>query len=298
MGPLLLSRRPGPRLLFWIGLVVLALVLTSGSPITGAASASPASGGTQTHGRPLLPQVERTNYTVPDAPTNVTSYVQVSQPPLLPGTAPVVVTLFNGSEGTVGYRQGQIALPVTPALGWALIELNFTTAVTGGIFDTDYNVWVNNAMILFGTLPEYGTSTVLKNVTEYQSLLTGESHWTFRHPHDCTGPCSFTSSVELLFYPARQPANYGLPDEVVPLWNYSAPVLAPGHEANTTVVTVPSDVTRAVLEVYPYGYGVDEFWYADEPSFRMVNLSVGGRGLAELLPFPSRKPRAGVTSRV
>lgn len=286
MGPLPITHRPGPRLLLGIALVVLTLVLSSGGPLTGTASASPSPGAAQAEGHPLLPQVERTNYTVPDAPTNETSYVQVSQPPLLPGTAPVVVSLFNGSEGTVGYRQGEVSLPTTPATGWALIELNFTTAVTGGIFDTDYNVWVNNVMILFGTLPEYGTSTVLKNVTEYQSVLAGESHWIFRHPHDCTGACSFTSSVELLFYPARQPAGYGLPNEVLPLWNYSAPVLQPGHEANTTVVTVPSDVTKAVLEVYPYGYGVDEFWYADEPSFRMVNLSVGGRGLAELLPFP------------
>ena len=286
MGPLPITHRPGSRLLLGIALVVLTLVLSSGGPLTGTASASPSPQATQVEGHPLLPQVERTNYTVPDAPTNETSYVQVSQPPLLPGTAPVVVTLFNGSEGTVGYRQGEVSLPATPATGWALIELNFTTAVTGGIFDTDYNVWVNNVMILFGTLPEYGTSTVLKNVTEYQSVLAGESHWIFRHPHDCTGACSFTSSVELLFYPARQPADYGLPNQVLPLWNYSAPVLQPGHEANTTVVTVPSDVTKAVLEVYPYGYGVDEFWYADEPSFRMVNLSVGGRGLAELLPFP------------
>ena len=286
MGTLSAARRSSPLIPLAVGLVALLLVLSSGIPSTEAPASPPSPGGPHTNGRVLLPLVDRSNYTIPDSPTNASSYVQVSQPPLLPGTPPVTVTLFNGSEGTVGYRQGEVSLPATPVTGWALIELNFTTAVTGAIFDTDYNVWVNNVMILFGTLPEYGTATVLKNVTEYQSILAGESHWAFRHPHDCTGPCSFTSSVELLFYPAREPVNYGLPDSVLPLWNYSAPVLRPGQETNTTLVTVPSDVTRAVLEVYPYGYGVDEFWYADEPSFRMVNLSVGGRGLAELLPFP------------
>ncbi len=272
-----------------VAIAVTFLMVSSGAaaPLEGDTPVSPRA-AVQPLPAGISPSpIVRSNYTVPDAVSNNSSYVQVSEAPLAPPTVPIVVPLFVGNEGSIGYRQGGVTLPTAPAQGWGLIELNFTTSVTGTIFDTDYNVWVNNVMILFGTLPEYGSSTVLKNVTEYQSILSGPSHWIFRHPHLCSGPpCTFTSSLELLFYPALVPAHYDLPTTVLPLWNYSSPVLQPGQETLTTSVNVPADTYRAVLELYPYGYGVDEFWYADEPSFRVVNISVGGTGLAQVLPFP------------
>jgi hypothetical protein len=219
--------------------------------------------------------------TVPDAQTVNTSYVSAEEPPILPPTTPTIVTLFTGTESAASFG-GNFSAPPMPLGGWGMIELNFTTSLTGTVYDVGYFVWLNNVDVLFGTLPEYGQATVLKNITEYESAIQGTVQWDVHH-NACLPSCTVTT-LSLSFYPAAPgfPAP-AAPNEVLPIWNTT---LSSSEENNTTVAAVPTDTTRAVLEVYPYGYGVDEFWYMNEPSFRAVNISVDGRNLAYILPFP------------
>lgn len=270
----------------WIaGAIAVAIVgvLLAGS-CSGSVSPASTSGLTPSV-RPAAPASQPPrdlNLTSSDGAADPSSYVTVQETPIPPPTVPQVVTLFSGSEPS-GVMVGHFPAPRAPGGGWGMVEVNFATTVTGELYDTDYNVWMNNVLVLFGTLPEYGTATVIKDITEYESVLSGTVTWELRHPHDCVTVCTFVSSLTLRFFPAvgAPPAE---PNAVVPVWNYTT--LEPGKEANTVTVTVPADTEQAALEVYPYGYGVDEFWYADEPQFRAVNISVGGTPVAYVLPFP------------
>jgi hypothetical protein len=245
-------------------------------PRSEGPSPSVVSGGT------TPPAAHDVNLTTADAPSGSSSYVTAQEAPIPPPTAPLVVSLFSGAEPS-GIMAGHLMAPRAPPGGWGMVEVNFTTTVTGELYDTDYNVWLGGVLVLFGTLPEYGTATVLKDITEYESVLSGNVSWELRHPHDCVSTCTFTSALSLRFYPAAgfAPAE---PNAVVQVWNYST--LEPGRESATATVTVPADTAQAYLEVYPYGYGADEFWYADEPQFRSVNISVGGTPVAYVQPFP------------
>ncbi|MEM4115410.1 MAG: peptide-N4-asparagine amidase, partial [Saccharolobus sp.] len=229
-------------------------------------------------------EIRFSNLTMPDVPSSEQSYYSVHELPLIPNTTPITFHLLNNFTG---YSTGGIfEAPPMPTGGWSLILLNFSISVKGELFDVDHNVWMNNIEVLFGTLPEYGTSTVLKNITEYEYALQGTVHWYVREPYGFISKnASHHVNLSVSFYPPvsgiKPPTE---PNMIIPLWNYTT--LSPTSETNTTIANIPTNTTRAILELYPYGYGVDEFWYADEPSFRAVNISVDNVSLAYALPFP------------
>ncbi|MEM3791069.1 MAG: peptide-N4-asparagine amidase [Thermoproteota archaeon] len=229
-------------------------------------------------------EVRFSNLTMPDAPNLEQSYYPVHELPLIPNTTPITYHLLNNFTG---YSTGGIFIaPPMPSGGWDLILLNFSISVTGGVWDVDHNVWMNNIEVLFGTLPEYGTATVLKNITEYEYALQGAVHWYVREPYGFVSKnASHHVYLSVSFYPPasgiKPPTE---PNMVIPLWNYTT--LNPKTETNTVIANIPTNTTRAILELYPYGYNVDEEWYADEPSFRAVNISVNNVSLAYALPFP------------
>lgn len=248
-----------------------------------------------TNAQPIYPVVDHAraptslNVTVPDSPSLASSYIQASQPPVTPPTLPYHFTLFSKNITTTsgpGIFSSEFVAPPTPSMGWNLIALNLTASTGGTFFDTDYNVWMNNVTVLFGTLPEYGQYTIVKNITEYQSLFNGNVDWALRYPHGCVSSSCFRNvTLSITFYPATlfYPAVQE-PSQVIPLWNYTT--LTSRHDYTTVSATIPTDTTKVILEMYPYGYGVDEFWYADEPALRYVNLTVGGKDVAYVLPFP------------
>lgn len=266
-------------------------------------------------------------------PTVYGYYTAQAQPRLPTGVTATKIILYGGTEGQLlpepsdGIMGGEFKAPKMPSGGWGLILLNFTTlssAYNGsGVYDVDYNVFMNDITVLFGTLPESGTSIVLKNITEYESRLVGTVPYEIRHPHDCEAnstsdiaSCDYNSSISISFYPANPGAGFAAPHEpteVIPLWNYTKINGTTGYESNSTEATVPGNTTSAILQVYPYGYGYcqpsccttaegnecptnDEFWYSLEDNFeagdlRATEVSVtppGGASqpLAYVLPFP------------
>ncbi|HEU4731490.1 MAG TPA: peptide-N4-asparagine amidase, partial [Kofleriaceae bacterium] len=113
-----------------------------------------------------------------------------------------------------------------------------------------------------------------------------------------------TGSAELRFYPvARHRAAPRTPDAVLPLSN--SPVggtvaLATTDSALARTFTLPTNIERAVLDVYAQSQSADEFWYTCVPDelsatlqscgatgFREAEIAIDGRpaGVAPIFPW-------------
>lgn len=213
-----------------------------------------------------------------------TSAVFATPVPVPPPTTPIIETLPVGSSTCCFYSDF-----VAPTGPFALIELNYTGSASGGVYDSSYRAWVDGAPVLFGTTPEYGQWTVLKDITQYAALFQGTVNVTFILSAALLGG-SFSTAVSVLFYPVPAGATPPTtPNVVLPIWNTSYVTPAAGRTTLSADVTVPSNATNATLDLFAYGFQNDEFWYATEPTdkvFRDVQLSVDGTNVASVFPFP------------
>jgi hypothetical protein len=171
---------------------------------------------------------------------------------------------------------------------WGMILLNYTGQAVEGVYDSSYRASVAGVPVLFGTTPEYGQWTVLKDITVYESLLRGNVSVQFVLGAAVTSGY-FLTSFSISFYPLAPGASPPRePDRIVPLWPYTSETdTAP----NTTVMgTVPTDVVNATLELYAYGFtggaSDEEFWYTLTPPFREIQVQVNNTTFASVLPFP------------
>jgi hypothetical protein len=173
-------------------------------------------------------------------------------PPALPATVPTVVSVVSNGRGCCYY------VNQTPAGGpWDAVVLNYTGTAVGGLYDSSYQALVGGAQVLFGTTPEYGTWTVLQNITPYESLLEPGANFTFILRAALLGGY-FLTSVTLSFYPP--PAGAPVPSEpsaVVPIW--SKQFVKPTSPTITANATVPANASAATLELWAYGFQRDEF---------------------------------------
>ncbi len=216
---------------------------------------------------------------VPATSTLPVSALSAVPAPTPPPTTPVVMTVLANS--TTCCVQANFTAPNGT---WAMIVLNYTGEAIGGVYDSSYRAYVDQVQVLFGTTPEYGQWNVAKDVTAYSVLFRGTFNFTFLLGAATVGGY-FTSSVSLEFYPV--PAGAAPPVEpnvIVPLWHR---VFASTTTPSLAVsATVPQNVTNATLELWTYGFGPDEFWYTSQPNLRDLLVSVDGRPIVSVLPFP------------
>jgi hypothetical protein len=278
------------RALVGAAIVVVALLaIPAGLP--GAAPNSPAS---RAHpdlgsaplapvpsGRALLRGLFSHNVSVPGTSAPVSGY-QDTAPPPLPQTTPTVVSVVTNGRGCCDY------VNETPAGGpWDAVVLNYTGTAVNGVYDSSYRASVDGAQVLFGTTPEYGTWTVLDNLTEYESLLEPGANFTFILSAAVLAGGYFETSLTLSFYPA--PAGGPLPSEpteILPLWDEYIKPTEPIVSANATV---PRNASAAALELWTYGFGPnggDEFWWASRTPQRAIDVSLDGNPFAAVYPFP------------
>ncbi len=228
----------------------------------------------------------------------LSSYVPVGEFLPHPATTPVVVNLIPDNTNVTAHNSssifsGHFTAPTAPKGGWGMITVNFTRRVTGNVFDGNYGVWMNNVQVMFGTFPEYGLSSFVKNITEYESVMNGQVDWTLLYPVEVTlgvncvpayfaDSCDHYISLSLDFYPASgtPPPE---PTSIIPLWNLTS--LSTSSEIQSINATVPKNTVSAVLQVYQLGWSADESWYLDTPAFRAVNVTVDGVRLATILPY-------------
>ncbi len=199
--------------------------------------------------------------------------------PTPPATTPVVMTILTNSTNCC--VQANFTAPNGT---WAMILLNYTGEAIGGVYDSSYRAYVDQVQVLFGTTPEYGQWNVVQDLTRYTSLFHGTFNLTFLLGAATVGGY-FTSSVSLWFYPVPAGAAPPVePNEIIPLWHrVFASTTSPSLAA---AATVPLNTTNASLELWTYGFGPDEFWYTSQPNFRDLLVSVDGRPIVSVLPFP------------
>jgi hypothetical protein len=272
------------------GLVVLLLLVP---PAVGHPSATPALSPAlpRNHSVVLAPPptgAERIagllqhNFTARPSAGLPNSGYQETPPPPLPATTPTVIHVATLARGCCFY------VNQTPAGGpWDAVVLNYTGTISGTVYDSSYRAYIGNAQVLFGTTPEYGTWTVLQNVTEYESLLAPGANFTFILSAAVVSGY-FETSVTLSFYPP--PAGGPVPSEpskVVPIWTHQ--FVQASTPTITALGTVPANASAVSLELWAYGYGSssgDEFWWASATPQRAIEIAVDGAPFAAVYPFP------------
>ena len=248
--------------------------------------------------------------------------VTLDPPVPVPPTQPVVVTVAdkaafgNGPPpftSTVSLPQGK----------WAKVVLDVTGTESGRQFDRLCEVFDGASEIFLGVTPEptpAGISWhVQKDVTGYLPILTGSRTFStfvdnFLSSTDTGIP---TITVKLLFYPAggafrpatdASPASPALAGDAINETGPASPAQRPGvptqvvpilpagasNTLNTinsgqtlsATVTLPDNVTTAALDLYAVGQIGDEFWWAEQPSFREIEVSIDGKPAGVVWPYP------------
>ena len=207
------------------------------------------------------------------------SAIAESPPPEIPSTTPVVVSFLSNTR-TCCY-EGVFTPPAGP---FETIVLNYTGRAVLGVFDSSYRAYVGGAEVLFGTTPEYGTWTVLQNLSTYSSLFQAPVNFTFLLGAAVTNGY-FLTNVTISFYPVPTGGTPPpAPNEVLPIWSLQSVTSSSGRIfAN---VTVPTNTTAATLQLYLYGFGADEFWWAGTSPARVLEFGTNSTPLAAVMPFP------------
>lgn len=231
--------------------------------------------------RPAWNMTPAPGVVVPAARGLPVSAVPVEIAPELPSTTPTYLNLTRNLVDCC--FQQNVSLPSGT---WSRIVLNLTGWIQPSVYDSSYEMYIDQVPVVFGTTPEYGTWTVIEDLTEYSALLRGVANITFLLGAATLGG-EFLTNLSLVFYPVPAGAHPPRePDQFIPLW-YRAKFV-PTRLAWWQTTAVPSDVVNATLELWAYGFGADEFWYNAAPPaspYRALTVSIDGRAIATEYPF-------------
>ena len=181
----------------------------------------------------------------------------------------------------------------------------------GRQFDRTASIWIGGANVYFGTTAEPSRTVaptwhIENDLTDYSALLAASQPGMVQLDNLVNDMFTSTlhGSAELRFYPVdrRSPAPVAA-DAVFPLSNGptgGAVGLATTTSTLTRTFTLPTNVERAVLDVYAQSQSDDEFWYTCVPDelssplqscpgtgFREAEISVDGTpaGVAPIYPW-------------
>jgi hypothetical protein len=248
------------------------------------------------------------------APTVGSPNTATADPPVaVPDTVPCVVPLFSGltfadfSPKLFGY-----APPAGCAGPWAKVVLAADFSVTAGRqFDRTASIWVGGTNIYFGTTAEPSRTVapawhIESDLTDYSPLFrTAQSGMVqLDNLVNETFTGILSGAAELRFYPvARRAEPPRTADVVLPLSNGpngGTVGLATTASRLARTFTLPTNIERAVLDVYAQSQAGDEFWYTCVPDeltgplqscgatgFREAEITVDGRpaGVAPIYPW-------------
>jgi len=233
------------------------------------------------------------NTTIKDAAPSFTGYYSFSAyRPILPNITPenikIATNVVFNNTGPVPYTTSvQI-----PKGEFALELLNVSVKEYGGAqYDRPLYVFANGVPLFWGSTQEIANSTAVSDVTLFEKLLQGSVSFEIVLVNYYYAPAGITGvysvNVSLLLYPGAPPA--GLPNEFVPLWvnrfGYSAITLSSLSPSYTQSLELPNGTQRALALVYTEGGGLDEFWYANEPATRSIQLYYNSRLAAVFNPY-------------
>jgi hypothetical protein len=248
--------------------------------------------------------------------------VTLDPPVAIPPTQPVTVTVASNAAFGNG-PPPDVSTVTLPHGNWAKVVLDVTGTETGVQYDRLCEIFDGPSEIFLGVTPEPTpagiTWHVQKDVTGYLPILTGSRTFStyvdnYLNSTDTGIP---TMTVKLLFYPAGggfkaartaapdSPALAGdainedgpaapaqrpaVPTQVVPILPAGATntlnTINTGQTLTATV-TLPANVTTAALDLYAVGQIGDEFWWAEVPAFREIEVSIDGKPAGVVWPYP------------
>jgi hypothetical protein len=251
--------------------------------------------------------------------TSAQNSVTAAPPVSRPTTASCSVTLMNNQPFGVNFN-------VSPATGsvfftgsfspcmagpWAKVVLDWTGTVQAGRqFDRIAALWIGQNEVLRTSTPEPSAASsvtwhVDKDVSEYAALFTPSQTVAAQLTNYITGPYTSTIFITatLTFYaPSSSYPAAAHPDAVIPIstgsptspWWTVSDATAVG-----STVTLPTDLSHALLEVYATPHICDEFWYANPPpdyagptgscgtgAFQEIKVLIDGQLAGIAAPFP------------
>lgn len=284
-----------------------------------APTGSRGSGGGGVSGGGAATQSNQPEFSTVDNPTSLDPPVRV------PPTTPVVVTIADHAAFGNGPPPA-VTTTTLPSGRWAEVVLDVTGTEQGVQYDRLCEIFAGPSEIFLGVTPEPTAAGITwhieKDVTGYLPLLEGRQTFStyvdnYTNSTDTGVP---VITAKLLFYPAGggfQPVHTasitnpalggaainetgpaspavapGVPSQVVPLLPTGATKtlsLIGTNSQNTTVsatVSLPSDTSTLTLDLYAVGQIGDEFWWAESPAFREIEVSIDGTPAGVVWPFP------------
>jgi len=248
------------------------------------------------------------------APTVGSSNTAVADPPVaVPNTTPCVVPLFaNLTFADFSPKLFSFAPPAGCSAPWAKVVLAADFAVTAGRqFDRTASIWVGGTNVYFGTTSEPSAAVarswhIENDLTDYSALFRTAQPGMVQLDNlvNSTFTGILSGSGELRFYPvaprttAPVSADVVLPFSAGPSGGTVA--LATTASTLTRTLTLPTNIERAVLDVYAQSQAGDEFWYTCVPddltgplqscggtSFRETEIAIDGQpaGIAPIYPW-------------
>lgn len=248
------------------------------------------------------------------APTAGSPNTATADPPIeVPATTPCVVPLFANftfadfSPKLFGYA------PAAACPGpWAKVVLAADFSVTAGRqFDRTASIWLGGANLYFGTTAEPSRTVspswhVESDLTDYGALFAAPQPGMVQLDNlvNNTFTGVLSGSAELRFYPVA-------PHTQAPVAADAVFALSAGPNGGTVDLattastlarsfTLPTNIERAVLDVYAQSQAGDEFWYTCVPDdltgplqscgatgFREAEIAIDGRpaGVAPVYPW-------------
>jgi Peptide N-acetyl-beta-D-glucosaminyl asparaginase amidase A len=205
----------------------------------------------------------------------------------------------------------------TPPAGcpgpWSMVVMDWTGSIAGRQFDRLAAVWIGGVEVLRLTTPEPDprgiTWHVEKDVSEYSSILRQPRTvvTSLENLVDATFTGVFHITLSLTFYAAdaRHPAA-AAPSQVVPISTGTQgpawfTINSASQQARATL-HLPTNLTRARLQVYASSHGCEEQWFTNVPdayaqshgaaglcgggAFRELQVLVDGTLAGVATPFP------------
>jgi len=206
----------------------------------------------------------------------------------------IVVVAINHSYLYHGHPTAVNPNVTFPAGNFSLITVTFENIYVSNPWDYSYYVSVGNVQIMSGNTYEMENTTVTENVTEYYSIIVGKTTSVSTFGAQWEPGYSAYVSVWFTFYFGTPPPH---PNYVVSAFNhigiytpknpYPNNVLIPFNTTVSTNVTFPSNVVSGYINLYALQNGNDEGWYANQPPFREFVISVDGKTIAQIQPYPN-----------
>ena len=243
-------------------------VLLSGNSVASSAEVIPASGSSGTGNAHLLNALSDPVLPSGFPPANF-SNPQISEPPAVPDTTPVVIPIT---------AFGNVSIPNAT---WETAILNVTGYTAGTAYDYFNDLLIDGSTVWVGVNPEAGSWGVQVNISMFMSFFDGKNSISVSgHAGFSNNPIGLYKNFRgiqynnytLYLYPVpagQSPPTY--PSQVITLHTGI-------NHVNIPVNTVAADVQSIAID--------GEFKYTVEPSWAAYTWSVNGTKLADSFIYP------------